>query len=104
MRKGTTPTEVFELDTPELDMTTLTEVWTTITDAVGKAKTWDITRATINDEYKTISITLTQEETLAFTPGLATVDIRMLTSDDKAIATDYSTIEIHDTQKGGVIE
>lgn len=103
MRRGTTPTEVFELDTPDLDLTTLTQVWITICDGRDNSFTWDISRVTIDNDNKTLSLDLTQAETLAFACGLATVDIRMLTSDGVALATDYSTIEIHDVQKKGVI-
>ena len=104
MTRGTTPTEVYELDTPDLDMSTLTVVWITIRDERDQKYTWDdISRMSFDNENKTISITFTQEETLAFVPGQATVDIRALTADNKAIATDTTIIEIHDIQKDGVI-
>lgn len=104
MRRGTTPTEGFELDTPTLDLTTLTQVWLTICDGRDKSFTWDISRlSSIDNENKILWFTFTQQETLAFATGLATVDIRMLTSSGAALATDYSIIEIHDTQKDGVI-
>lgn len=103
MRRGTTPTFVFQLDTPTLDLTTLTQIWVTIEDGRDEQKTWDISNVTVDNENKTISLYLTQEETLAFATGTARVQIRMLTSNGAAIATDYSTIEIHNVLKKGVI-
>ena len=104
MRRGTTPTFVFQLDSSDLDLTTLTQVWVTIDDGRSEAKTWDISSVTIDNDNKQISLYLTQAETLALSTGIARVQIRMLTSDGAALATEYSTIEIHDVLKKGVIE
>lgn len=104
MRRGTTPTFIFQLDTPDLDLSTLTQVWVTIDDGRNEAKTWDISSVTIDNDQKQISLFLTQAETLALSTGIAKAQIRMLTSEGVALATTYSTIEIHDILKKGVIE
>lgn len=104
MRRGTTPTFIFQLDSPDLDLTTLSQVWVTIDDGRNEPTTWDISSVTIDNENKQISLYLTQEETLSLATGVARVQIRMLTTDGVAIATSYSNIEIHDIIKKGVIE
>lgn len=102
MYRGTTPTLVFKLDT-ELDLTTLTQVWVTIQNG-DTQYTYDITRVTIDNEEKTLSISLTQEETLAYKKVISLAQIRLLTSDDKALATNVVDFNIHNVLKGGVIE
>ena len=102
MYRGTTPTLIFKLDT-ELDLTTLTQVWVTIQNG-DVQYTYDITRVTIDNEEKTLSVSLTQEETLAYKKVISLVQIRMLTSDNKALATKEVDFNIHNVLKGGVIE
>lgn len=102
MYRGTTPTLVFKLDT-ELDLTTLTQVWVTIQNG-DVQYTYDITRVTIDNEEKTIAVSLTQEETLALKRVVSNVQLRMLTSADKALATNIVQININNVLKGGVIE
>ena len=102
MYRGTTPTLIFKLDT-ELDLTTLTQVWVTIQNGETQY-TYDITRVTIDNEDKTLSISLTQEETLAYNRVISLAQIRLLTSDGKALATNVVDINIHNVLKGGVIE
>lgn len=102
MYRGTTPTLVFKLDT-ELDLTTLTQVWVTIQNGDTQYN-FDITRVTIDNEEKTIAVSLTQEETLALKRVVSNVQLRMLTSADKALATNIVQININNVLKGGVIE
>lgn len=102
MYRGTTPTLIFKLDT-ELDLTTLTQVWVTIQNGDTQYN-FDITRCTIDNTEKTIAVSLTQEETLAYKKVISLVQIRMLTSNDKALATNVVDINIHNVLKGGVIE
>ena len=103
MVKGTTPTFVFQLDSTTLDLTALSQIWVTVDDS-REVKTWDINSVTVDNEHKTISLYLSQAETLALRTGLARVQIRMLTSDGASIATTCSTITINDVLKKGVIE
>lgn len=102
MYRGTTPTLVFKLDT-ELDLTTLTKVWVTIQNGDTQYN-FDITRCTIDNTEKTIAVSLTQEETLALKRVVSNVQLRMLTSSDKALATNIVQININNVLKGGVIE
>lgn len=102
MYRGTTPTLVFKLDT-ELDLTTLTQVWVTIQNGETQYN-YDITMVTIDNEDKTLSVSLTQEDTLAYKKVISLAQIRLLTSDGKALATNVVDINIHNVLKGGVIE
>ena len=103
MYRGTTPTFVFQLDS-DIDLSGLAQIWVTISDGSGYKKTWDITNVTIDNVKKEIMLTLTQEETLALALGNALVQIRFLTSDDVALTTACTTLNIQDVLKEGVIE
>lgn len=102
MFRGTTPTFIFELDT-DTDLTTLSQVWVTIQDVLGRQTTWDINRVTIDNEHKRISLTLTQQETLPMIPGIGRVQIRMLTNEGVALTTYCEKIPINMIIKEGVI-
>lgn len=104
MRRGSTDTLIFELDTPDLDLTTLTQIWLTIDDGRSQPQTWDITRVTVDNENKELSVTLTQAESLAFKTGIAQAQANMLTGSGARIETDYSPITIYDTLKEGIME
>lgn len=102
MFRGTTPTFIFELDT-DLDLTELSQVWVTIRDVLGRPFNWDISRVTIDNEHKRISLTLTQQETLQMIPGVGHVQIRMLMSGNVALTTFAEKILINPILKEGVI-
>ena len=104
MRRWSTETLICELDTPDLDLTTLTQIYISIDDGRSGVKEWGISRITVDNENKELSLTLTQAETGAFKTGIAQVQANMLTSDGARIETEYSEIEIYDSLKEGVIE
>ena len=103
MYRGTTPTFIFQFD-DTIDLTSLTQVWVTISDGSGQKTTWDISDVTIDNENHEILLSLTQEETLALALGNALVQIRFLTNSDVALTTACSTLTIQDVLKEGVIE
>lgn len=99
MRRGTTPTII--IDT-EVDLTLYDAVWLTIEDNKG-------TEITIEDESLTITAdsitaTLTQEQTLALTAGALYIQIRALSPDGIAIASDIMFCTLDSILKDGVIE
>lgn len=102
MWKGTTPTFIFTLVT-NLDLSTVTECWTTIKDSAGTLHNWTLSDVIIDPAEKTVSLSLTQSEINNFATGLAQCQIRLLFSDGKAVATKIGIIEINDTLKSGVI-
>ena len=107
MIRGTTPTEVFKVTNPSgdsIDLLACKQIWITMVDHKGREFTWDIERLTIDDDEKTISLTLTQEETLALAVGRAQIQLRFLTADDVAFASMPSAIMVYDVRKGGTIE
>lgn len=101
MYRGTTPTITLKLNT-ELDFSKIVQVWFTV-----KSETADITKdfsqVEIDNDEKTISATLSQEETLMLKAGDVRVQARVLTDDDKAFATPIKTTKIGTILKDGVI-
>jgi len=104
MIRGTTPTEVYKLNNSDIDLDECRQIWVTIIDWKCKEFKWDLSRLTIDNEEKTISLTLTQEETLEFSPGQAYAQLRFLYDDDSAFASKRIGFNIEDVKKGGVIE
>lgn len=104
MIRGTTPTEVYKIDNTDVDLSECSQIWVTIVDWSTKEYTWDISRLTIDAEEHSISLTLTQAETLAFTPGQAYAQLRFLYNDGSAFASKRIGFNIEDVKKGGVIE
>lgn len=103
MYRGTTPTEVYKINNADVDLSECKQIWVTIVDWSTKEFTWDINRLTIDAGERTISLTLTQEETLAFTPGGAYAQLRFLYNDNSAFASKRIGFKIEDVKKGGVI-
>ena len=101
MYRGTTPTLYLELDT-ELDLSNVTEMWVTF-----KSSTVEITKTlsevVFDTETNTITVVLTQEETLQLYKGDCDVQVRLKTGDDLAYATDIANVEIGRILKEGVI-
>ena len=104
MTRGTTHTETYTITNPQgVDLSNCVQIWVTITDFRGRSYTFDISRLTIDAENNTISLTLTQEETLAFAVGKAKVQLRFLYNDDKAFASIPLPFMIDDVRREGVI-
>lgn len=101
MYRGTTPTIVLELDT-ELSLANLAEMWVTF-----KTSTVEVTKSlsdvTIDDENKTIVVSLTQEETLKLYNGNCEVQVRFRDESDLAYATTIADVNIGRILKEGVI-
>ena len=104
--RGTTPTITFEI-TSEIDLTTLTEIWFTVADS---KTTTEITKklsenqVSVDNEVKTITAHFSQEDTLAFRSKTVDIQIRAITDEDVAVATDILSVELSQVLKGGVIE
>lgn len=89
MRRGTTPTLVINIK--GIEMSDIAEWYVTLAqDGVQMTKTTE--DITIEDE--TLKIPLTQEETMQFTAGEVSIQIRAKTTEDVAIASAIQTIGI----------
>lgn len=104
MFRGTNPALSFRVKS-EFDFSTIKEAWITIS-------SWDVKRTfklskeqiAIDEEARTISAYLSQEDTLAF-EGDDTVDVqmRLLDNKDNAYATKKTQVEIGSILEDGVI-
>lgn len=103
MYRGTTPSLTFNIKT-ELDLTEIAECWVTFkSKQSNKVQTYTFDDLIIDSEAKTITITLTQEDTLYFSPGTVEVQIRLRTTDDLAYASNIKELDIGRILKDGEI-
>lgn len=93
MYRGTTPTLSFTINS-ELDMDTIVDVWVTF-QGIGTNK-FSLTKK-IDDlviEDKTISISLTQEETLSFKGSETEVQLKFLFDNSQVYISDKYHIQL----------
>lgn len=104
--RGTTPTVVFNVKT-ELDLSDVVELWITFkpksADPRHRDMTYTLEDVTIDPLLKTISLFMSQEDTLAFNEKPYNVQIRLRTSDDLAYASSIIEEPIGKILKDGVI-
>lgn len=106
MIRGTTPTHVFS-KLPVL-ANEIQEIWVTYLQS-GKpilTKTKESVTFEDNTEEQTCTATvkLTQDDTLAFTSGSASVQVRLLLTDDTALASDEVALTVKRIIHDGKIE
>lgn len=100
--RGTTPTITMNVKS-ELDFELITEIWLYIAQQNKVKVDKVIEDVTLNDEKKTITCVLSQEDTLALKEGDATIQLRVLLSDGTALANKESKITVLPVRKQGVI-
>ena len=103
MMRGTTPTEIYKINSTKVDLSACKQIWVTIVDWDCMEYSWGIDRLDIDAENDTVSLTLTQAETLAFVPGRAYAQLRFLHNNDKAFGSKRICFDIEDIKKGGEI-
>lgn len=102
MYRGTTPTLTFKVNT-NLDLLSLSDLALTIQSS-SYTKTWHKSDVQIDRDEKTISLTMTQAESLKFSAGVASFQILFKTQSGKILPTPvYKNIRIEDVLKGGVL-
>ena len=102
MRRGTTPTLTIRIRDGDGDLTEYERIYATIKQ-VGYEITKVINGADCIDNL--LKISLTQEETLRLRAGMkARVQLRCITKDGIATATNISEFGVDDVLKEGVIE
>ena len=104
--RGTTPTLTFNVKNEQMDLTEIAEVWITFKTKPGiklKEKTYDINDVTIDAVEKTITLSLSQEDTLDFADSNMFVQVRLRMNDDMAFASAIIETSIGHILKEGVI-
>ena len=100
--QGTTPTIVATVKS-DIELSTVTELWFYISQSNRVIVDKTLEDVTIDTEEKTISCTLTQQDTLNLKPGDALLQIRVFLNDEQALATVATKITVIKAYKGGVI-
>ena len=98
MRRGTTPTITYNVD---VDLTSAVELYVTLKQGGIVMVEKEIEDTEITD--KTITITLTQEETLKLDPGQVLMQIRAKMPEGTALASNIMTGDVEAILKNGVI-
>ena len=101
--RGTTPTIVINIKS-EIDLTLVSQVWVYISQMNKVKVDKEIADVTLDDEEKTITLTLSQDDTLNLKAGEGLFQIRLLLQDQTALATLASKISVAEVYKPGVIE
>lgn len=101
MIRGTTPTLVFKLDTT-IDLEGISVIWVTLKSATAE-RTYQKDRLAIDIENNTITLNLTQEDTLDFR-GDVDCQIRILLVNNRAYASNIKKISLNNILKDGVIK
>ena len=104
--RGTTPTLTFNVKNENMDLTEVAEVWITFKTKPGvrlKEKTYDINDVVIDAVEKTITLSLSQEDTLYFADNKILVQVRMRMNNDMAFASAIIETSIGQILKDGVI-
>lgn len=104
--RGTTPTLTFHVKNEQLDLNEIAEIWITFKSKAGvkvKEITYDSESITVDPVEKTIELSLSQEDTLAFTDLKMFLQLRVRFSDDLAFASSIMDIDIGQILKEGVI-
>lgn len=99
MRRGTTPTLTCRVDGADL---TDCHIFVTIRQG-GYELDIENPEVTATETGCTMTLTLTQEQTLKLKAGTIEIQIRWITSDGTALATDIQEVEVYKILKQGVI-
>lgn len=101
--RGTTPTIIITVQT-DIDLTQVAEVWIYISQQNKVKVDKQLEDVSIDAEHKTITVTLSQDDTLELKANTdALFQIRLLLMNGTALATVASDIEVIEVYKGGVI-
>lgn len=102
--RGTTPTIDITVKN-EMDLTTIQEIWVYIAQQKKVKIDKKISDVSIDAEHNKISVKLEQEDTLGLKAGQDTIfQIRMLLTDETALATIAKEITVAEVYKDGVIQ
>ena len=101
--RGTTPTIIIEVQT-DIDLTQVAEVWIYLSQQNKVKVDKELSDVTFDYEHKTMTVTLSQTDTLALKADTDTLfQIRLLMDNGTALATLASKVTVKEVYKGGVI-
>ncbi len=100
--RGTTPTIIITVQT-EIDLHQVAEVWIYISQQNKVRVDKQLEDVTFDYDHRKMSVTLTQNDTLALKEGDALFQIRLLLMDGTALATLASKVDVKPVYKPGVI-
>lgn len=100
--RGTTPTIIITVQT-EIDLHQVAEVWIYISQQNKVRVDKQLEDVTFDYDHRKMSVTLTQNDTLALKEGEALFQIRLLLMDGTALATLASKVDVKPVYKPGVI-
>lgn len=100
--RGTTPTIIITVQT-EIDLHQVAEVWIYISQQNKVRVDKQLEDVTFDYDHRKMSVTLTQNDTLALKEGEALFQIRLLLMDGVALATLASKVDVKPVYKPGVI-
>ena len=101
--RGTTPTIIVSIQT-EIDLSELSAAWVYISQQGKVRVNKALTDIEVDTENRTLSLELTQTDTLALKAGIETFfQIRLRMEDDTALATTAAKITVKEIYKEGVI-
>ena len=104
--RGTTPTLTFHVKDETLDLDQIADIWITFKTKAGvspKEITFGTEDVVIDSTEHTITLNLTQENTLEFTNSNMVVQLRVRFNNDMAYASNIMDIDIRHILKEGVI-
>ena len=100
--QGTTPSIIITVQT-EIDLHQITAVWIYVSQQNKVKVDKELSDVTFDYEHRTMTVKLTQEDTLALKEGDAFFQIRVLMTDGTALATLASKVTVKPAYKDGVI-
>ena len=100
--RGTTPTIVITVQT-EIDLHQVSEVWIYISQQNKVRVDKQLEDVTFDYENRKMTVTLSQDDTLALKEGEALFQIRLLLVDGTALATLASKVDVKPVYKPGII-
>lgn len=102
--RGTTPTIIISIQT-EIDLSELSAAWVYISQQSKVRVNKVLANIEVDVEHNTLTLELTQTDTLALKAGIETFfQIRLRMEDGTALATTAQKITIKEIYKDGVIE
>lgn len=106
MYRGTTPNVVIQVHS-DLDLESMTQIWVTFKNK-SYEKTYDKSAIEVDAVNNTLSITMSQDDTLGFQTcgslmGKVEIQVRLLDDEGRAYASDIKEVNLLRILKEGVI-